>query len=323
MNYTLRMCAGACAVVMLGAQALAGESVTLEPRWANGATAGYTFVIENTQATTTVGSGEGALAKTSTMTTTQKIDLTRKVLQESKGPSGGMVLAITYTRVQVRLAMGEESIDVDTSLPPEKDGDVELGESCRQTVGRTYQLWFDESGKLVKIDGNNLTQGNAPTSQSLIGDEVFRSQLAPLYGLPGAPKKASVGDKWGGTTRQAAGHLGTIVTEMSSTLASAAGGVGKVSISGTPSITPAVGPMALKTQVAKGSLDASAEWDSSAGGLKSWDSTRAMTYSVEGPGGKTSIDGTLKIKIQRQDAGGEAGKTSDTPSTPPGQNPNK
>lgn len=325
-----RLVAGLAVVAASCGSAIAqGSECALAPKWKSGAETWYEFVLENTQTNSTVGEGPmAAMVAGPTLTTTQRINLSAKVIQESKGPVGGAVLAIQYQRVRVRIALGEHEVEVDTEQDKSKDGDSELGENCRATLGRTYQLQFDEGGKLVKIDGNQLTQGNAPTAQSLIGDEVFRVHMAAMYGLPGAPKSARAGEKWGGQMRQSAGHLGTFVTELSSTLTGVKDGMGSVAIVGTPSIVSAVGPMAMKAELNKGTMTAEAAWDGVAGGLKSWRSVREMSYSVsslqdESGRARSQVDQKLTVSIERGGMGGETPKSKGGAGSESVQSPNK
>ena len=229
----------------------------------------------------------------------------RRALPTPPGGEEGVALAllIRYERVKVHISVGSnptDAIDIDTALPPEKDGDRDLGDSVRNTVAKPFTLLFDKEGRLIRVEGNKFTRGNIPSAQSIAGDEVFRTYFAPLFALHGDPGSTVINASWPASIRVVAGHMGTIVTDLRGTLDSVEGSppnLAKVSFKGTPSIAPAIGPMSMRAESIGGSFQATADWDVRAGRLRSYSSLRTLDYTIEAQGGKTAVRTKLTTSI--------------------------
>lgn len=257
---------------------------------------------------TTISAPDGG--KGSTRRLRQDGRITRRVVSVS--PDGGATLSLMYERAKVEMSIGPvnaQRLAFDTAMPAAADAQNELAKPVRAAVGRPILVTVNGAGEIVQIEGNtDPEQGpdggeNANASaRGLIGDDVIRTHWRPLWALDGTGAKAQVGATWTTSTTRSEHPFGRFQTECTWKVTKADKGVVTAERTGAVTLSPAVGPSAVKSTIKAQSLTGTAEWDVAAGVMRKADLKQSITLEAESPQGPRTIMTTVITSVEKTTA---------------------
>lgn len=317
-NFTI--VATACTAFLGAALPALADAVALAPRWKKNETVKYDITMESVRKSQVEGDKDTA----ATQRFVQEMRLIRTVIATDE--AGGATLSLMYDRVKMHAFADKSIMTFDSNMPEADDEPNPFSPSLRRTVRRPITVQVDRGGKVLAIEGTDDPEikeehelKRAPLAQTLIGDDVLRKTLRPLYGLENAPATAKPGDTWTTSDVSVRPPVGSLTVDATHTLADAAAGVANVKTTGAVKLSPAVGNMSVNAQLVSHDIKASAAWDAALGQLKSYQSDQHVVISGDDPSGsKRTLDSTARITITRVEPGAKAEAAPvSAPSAPP------
>lgn len=222
----------------------------------------------------------------------QRARVRRRVLETS--PAGAKI-EILYETIKVSFVAGNRSVAYDTEIenPPETE---EVGKTVRPALNRPVVVEVDSTGRVVGVTGNKVSEGETP-SQSLMGDDTFRTMLSPLFGLTKSPSTVSVGEYWTEVIPGTPQATGTITTRVSRHLRSVENDRVLVTFTGTMTLDPSEKALMSNANIEAQALSGKIEWDLVRGHTISYRQEWMMKLTAETEGRQRAATTTNSAKI--------------------------
>ena len=305
----LHTLAAACAFALcLPAQA--DDAANLRPKFSTGQETRYTMEFAANQSTSSPAFS-GAEQRT---VYSQKLGLLRRVKEAS---DAGTTIELVVESAKVSMKSGPMmSEDFDSASPPEHDATNQLAGGIRAIIGKPVTIRLGPDGRIASITGNKelIPQGpEGQVAQALVGDEMLRSTLSPLWSLDRAPATATTGQKWQRIDQAPAPPVGTMTVTTDQTLTSIDKGKALIDVSG--SIELKHDGNSLPAELKSSSLSGQYIWDTVAGMLERQEVVQKMEMSATLQGAAFTIASDLTVKLARVDPAAPGDKP--VPKSPP------
>ncbi len=188
----------------------------------------------------------------------QRLRMKRRVVSADES---GATLELTYEAVAVNLTAGGRSVYFDTEWMNDAEAEEALGEGVRNAVARTFTVVVDPLGRVQSVAGNEQ-DGTKVASANLIGDDLFKRSLLPMYGLGKEPAATAVGESWEIVRRPPPTQTGQFVHTMTVTLESfdPVSGRASVRILGSTALEPSEKARQAKAEVTRQSITGEQVW---------------------------------------------------------------
>jgi hypothetical protein len=184
--------------------------------------------------------------------TVQDLNLTQTQLQtfylkwtvKNRTPDGDTVIAQTIEGVKMKLDIGGNKIEFDSTAGPPPANP--FNPFFQAMIGSEFELILNKKFQVTKVTGleqlekklGNLNPGFQPVLKQILSEDAFKAMAVPVFQMiPAGP--VAVGDRWNSETDMNMGALGTYKTVNRYVLGGTVAGLDKINVQTGLSYVPA------------------------------------------------------------------------------------